>query len=526
MDNQMKRWLSILAVVAAALIIGAYLWLSNQPDPPKIVSDISEFLGRGSDEPEEFPSAVARRGTVRTEVSANGRVEPEARQELSFEMPGRVVRVLVEAGDTVLAGDPLARLDDEQLMIQVRQAEAALQSTETSLAEVVARARPEEQAAAEANLRAAQAQVEAATANLNQLEDGATYAQIAAAEAALTSAMADQKAAKDMHDLTMTCFTYYGQEYCPALGPFEEQARYSLAAADAAVTAAQARLYDLWSGADDAQIHAAEANIAAAAAMQDAAEAQRDLLLADTPEAQVASATSFIHQARVALELAKLALERATLVAPIDGVVAAVDITEGQFVGNGVTVITLIDTSRFHVTVEVDEADIADVSRGMTAEIHVDALPDLALNGRVERIAPSAGWSQLGALMPLGTGTTGAGAASLGAGLSAPGAVTYEMTILLDETDEALRTGMTASAVIQVGEVADVLLIPTWLVRTDWDTGQAYVMQPRGDEYARVDLQLGVRGNGVVQVLDGLEEGDVVVLIQESMIEAIMEARQ
>ena len=130
----------------------------------------------------------------------------------------------------------------------------------------------------------------------------------------------------------------------------------------------------------------------------------------------------------------------------------------------------------------------------------------------------------LGTLMPLGMGT--AGAASLGAGLSAPGAVTYEMTIHLDEIDESLRTGMTASAIIRVGEVADVLLIPTWLVRTDWDTGQAFVMQRRGDEFLRVDLQLGVRGNGVVQVLDGLEEGDEAILIQESMIETIMEARR
>jgi HlyD family secretion protein len=522
----MKRWLSILGIVAIALVIGAYLWYANQPDPPKIISDITEYLGGGPKEPEELPSAVARRGTVRTEVSANGRVEPHAREGLAFEMPGRVVQVLVEEGSAVEAGELLARLDDEQLVIQLRQAEAALLSAEAGLAEVIAGARSEEQAAAQANLQAAQAQVEAATANLSQLEDGASYAQIAAAQAALASAEIERKRAEEMHDLTMTCFKFYGQEYCPALGPMEEQARYSLAAADAAVTAAQAQLYDLWSGADDAQIQAAEANIEAAAALADAAGAQRDLLLADTPEAQIAAAASFVHQAQVAVEVAKLALERATLVAPIDGVVAVVDITEGQFVGSGVAVIAVIDTSSFYVTVEVDEVDIAGISPGMTADIRVDALPDLTLNGRVDRIATSSGGLELRALMPSGMGATGAGAAALGAGVSAPGAVTYEMTILLDETDESLRAGMTASAIIQVGEVADALLIPTWLVRTDWDTGQAYVMQQRGDEYVRVDLQLGVRGNGVVQVLDGLEEGDVVVLIQESMMETIMEAHR
>lgn len=488
----------VLGVVVVA-VVGAVIWqpwLTREPE-------------------EETRATVVERGMLVVTVSASGSIEPEAQVALSFDVPGRVTEVLVEVGEGVQAGDPLARVDSEQLALQVQQAEAVLEAAQAQLALLKAGPRPEEIAATEASLRAAQAQVSTAAANRDQLEGGASDAQIAAAEAQVASAMAQQKVAQDTHDMTMKCVTITmpdgkEREICPALGTPEEQARYSLHAADEALAAAQAQLDELLAGADADQVRAARASVWAAAAQQDAMQAQLDLALAGASEEQVAVTEAQVAQAQAALDMAELALERATLCAPFDGLVAVVNVTVGQMAGGGLPAVMLVDNSRFHVSVQVDEVDVAELAEGQPVEVTLDALPDVVLSGMVERIAPAAAGM----------------AASAGTGVAAPGVVSYDMTIVLDPTDAPVRAGMSANATVMVEELADVLLIPTWVVRIDRRTGQTYVQRQAGEQTERVDVQLGVRGNGVVQVLGGLGEGDVVVLIQKEMFEAIMEEMQ
>ena len=95
------------------------------------------------------------------------------------------------------------------------------------------------------------------------------------------------------------------------------------------------------------------------------------------------------------------------------------------------------------------------------------------------------------------------------------GAVSYPVIITLDGNDSSLRTGMSATARIMVEELTNQLLIPNWLVRVDQTTGETYVYRQTPDGNERVNIRLGVRYEGVSQVLNGLEEGDVLVLIRE-----------
>ena len=502
-----------LGIVVVAAVVGVVVWQSRMAAPVE-----GELL-----------SAVVERGTVNVTVSASGSIEPEARVNLAFEVPGRAVEVPVEVGDAVQAGDVLARLDSEHLALQVRQAQAALASAEASLAQIQAGARPEEIAAADAVLNTMQAQVSAAAANRDQLDAGAGDAQIAAAEAEIASAITQQKMAEDAHDMTMTCVTMdmYGQEVeiCPALGPFEEQARYGLQAADKALAAAQAGLDEMLAGADENQVRAARASVQAAAAQRDAAQARLDMALTGATDEQITAVGAQVAQAQAALDIAELALERATLYAPFDGVVAAVKVAVGQMTGGGMPAITLLDNSRFHVDVEVDEIDVAQLAEGQPVQVTLDALPDVVLGGTIERIAPTAGG--LGSMSAGMAASMGAGGlTALGAGMTSPGVVSYDMMVALDAIDAPVRAGMSANATVMVEEITDALLIPTWVVRIDRDTGQPYVQRRVWGQTERVDIQLGMRGNGVVQVLSGLEEGDEVVLVQEEMIEVIREEMQ
>jgi HlyD family secretion protein len=477
----MKR--TVLFVILGVVLVAAVgYWFVWRPRQTEVETEVR--------------SATVERGTLLVAVSASGSIEPQSRVDLVLQLPGRTAEVAVEVGDSVKAGDVLVRLDSEELVLQVEQARAALTSAEARLAQLQGDARPEEVEAAEANVRAAEAQLSAAHANLAQLQTGATEGQIAAAEAEVASALTQQRQAEEVHDMTMKCVTFKipgtGQKktICPALGAPEEQARYNLNLADKSLAAAQARLDEVLSGADVDAVRSARANVAAAEAQRDAAQAQLDKLVAGATAGQTAAAKAQVAQAEAALELAELALEKATLYAPFDGVVAAVNVTAGEMAPAGLPAITLLDTSEFHMTVGVDELDVGRLEVGQEVQVGLDAIPEADLAGVVERIAPAATFEG--------------------------GVVTYDVVIALEKTDVPIRVDMTANATIVVEELSDVLKIPTWVVRVDKDTGQMYVNQREGEEIVRTDIELGVRYEGIAQVLGGLSEGDEAIWVEES----------
>jgi len=118
-------------------------------------------------------------------VSAAGEVVARRSADLGFRLPGTVLEVLVEEGDTVRAGQELARLDTAELELQIQQAEAGLAGAQANYERLLEGASPEDVAAARAQVAQAQAQ-------LQTTQGSVTGQDIAAAEAALQQALARQ----------------------------------------------------------------------------------------------------------------------------------------------------------------------------------------------------------------------------------------------------------------------------------------------------------------------------------------------
>jgi len=484
---------TILGLVAVAAVAGVIYWRTQA----------------GQQSGEARRTATVRRDTLTVSVSTSGNIEPERRVDLTFEASGTVQEIPVTLGAPVEAGDVLAQLETATLELQVQQAQAGLDAAQAQLASLQAAPQAQAIAAAEANVETAQAQVSRAAAQLNQLTGGPSQAQLAAAEAQLVSAEVREEQAQEAHERTMECFTInipppYGngeeRTICPGLGAPEERARYNAQAAHAALEAARAQLEAVRSGPDADQIRAAEAQVRSAIAQREAAEAELALERADPTAAELEAARARVKQAQASLDQAQLSLDGATLRAPFDGVVGAIEIAEGQIVSSGQTAIVLADISRFTAEMAVDELDVAQLSEGQSAVVTLEALPDLTLEGRIARIAPAAQEAS----------------ADLAASIDAAGTATaYDVTIALDPTDAPIRAGMTANATIDVSQVTDALVIPTWIVRVDRTTGQTYVHRPTGGEPERVDIEIGARFNGTVEVVSGLEEGDRLILVQQ-----------
>jgi len=393
-----------------------------------ILSILVVVLAACSSAPTPTPDASAAAQPLPAVVSASGKVLPEQWANLSFRAGGPIVELKVQSGETVKAGDLIARLDDVDAKLAVAQADAALTMAQAQLAQLKAGARAEQIAQAEQVVAQAEAAWQGAQAQYDQLRSGVRGADIAAAEAALAQAAAQRKVALDLHDKTLDCFKVpnYG-EICPGLGTSEEQARAALAAAEEAYSAAQKRVAQLKAGATKNELAAASANIDAAKAQWEQAKAQLDLVKAGATSEQIAVADAGVKQAQVAVDTAKAQLDKLQLLAPFAGTIGTVTIRSGEVAAPGQPIVTLGNLGSLRIeTTDLSETDVARVKMAQPVKVTFDALPGKTITGKVTRIAP----------------------------MSTPGqsAVNYVVTVSLDQIDPALRWGMTAFVDVQVGE--------------------------------------------------------------------------
>ena len=375
-----------------------------------VVLGVVGFLGyqRLSASAQSITTATPAAKSKEDVVSAEGNVVPKSASDLAFRAGGRVIEVLVAEGDVVKQGQPLIRLQDDELRIAVAQAQAALDLAKANLAQIEQGARPEEITAAEGVLRAAQAQLGAAAADRDRLTGGATDAAIAAAQARLASVLVDQKLAQDTLD-KLPDFVH---------GTPEEQLRYRVNAANKGVDAAQKALVEATSGSVQ-QVKVAQSNVAAATAQRDIAQARLNQLKNGATQAQIDAAKAGVAQARAALDAAQTALNEATLKAPFDGTLAMINVDVGQVIGPGLVVASIADLQSWEVeTDDLSEVDVVNVQPGQSVSITLDALPAVTLNGVVTSITPRSTVKR--------------------------GDVTYTVKIKIKNLDSRLRWGMTA----------------------------------------------------------------------------------
>lgn len=210
-------------------------------------------------------------------------------------------------------------------------------------------------------------------------------------------------------------------------------------------------------------------------------------LRVDIAEANWETAKLNLEIAELSLESAELNLEKAVIVAPFDGVVADITITEGGEISAATLAtpaISLVDTSEIEMRGFIDEIDVAMVKVGQAANITLDALPDEEIKGEVAFISL--------------VGTIRAGV------------VSYDTTITLENPVAGLRDGMSATAEVIIERRDDVLLIPNRAIRGTWENPKVEVLVD--EQVKEREITLGLTDGINTEVLSGLEEGEKVVL--------------
>ena len=460
----------------------------------------------------EKPTYVVQRGKITKQLEFTGRISAVEETELYFKTGGYVKRVLVERGDQVQAGDLLAELEIDDLLKQMAQAEVTLNTAQLRLDEAE-KALERQIALAKLDLTAAEAQLaQAQNANADavvQAEISLAVAQeqlarlraqrasytadvvtvrigLAQAEDAVARAEIEYQKALERHWEPQEVRDAYARSLQQAEWNQEiAQARYDQALAaqqvythdlkiqELAVTQAEAKLTQLQGGED---------SLLAIEVQQ--AQQQLEWLNEGVDPVLV----NEVNQAQLALERLQAQVADAQIVAPMDGQVLSLSVYAGRPAEAFKPVIVVADPLAIEVSADLSSSQLQEMVEGQEAVVALRAYPGQTWHGTV-RCLP----------YPYGSGGGTEGLA--GADKST--------RIRLEGDLSGLQLGDLARVTIVLEEKDDVLWLPPAAIRIF--QGREFVIVQDVDRQRRADVEIGIGSDDRVEILEGLEEGQIVV---------------
>jgi HlyD family secretion protein len=414
--------------------------------------------------PSNVSTATIKRGSLTQVVSASGTVAARPPVDWTFQSSGQITRLDVQVGDRVKAGQVLARLDTTDLELAVALALVSLDSARTKLEQTQDGATSAELASAKASLSSARSAYQAALSKYNL-----TDAQIAKARAQLDKAAATLERAKLAYD-------WHAHDWLD-IKPENSQQKTDMDDAQTAYDLTLAAYNQSAAEIDDSSLRSASAQVAQAQYNLD--KLQRE----PTPE-NLAIKQGEVKQAEASLAQAQAQLDNAILTAPFDGTIADVAVQVGQRVGASTRVMVLANLGRLTVKVDLAETDLPSVRVGQPVQITLDAVSGATYTGTVDEINL--------------VGTT------------TQGVVNYSATVVIGDANDAIRPGMNANVSIITQQSDGVLLIPNRAIKTAGQQRLAVVV--RNGQQVEVPITLGMSNDLETQVVEGLREGDVVLV--------------
>lgn len=179
-DEMGRKWMMIGIVVF--VLVGVGYGVSSVMRRMKLMMNQPRF-------------AEVRRGDILVRILETGTIEPVEQVIVKSKVAGRILDLKVDEGDTVRAGDLIARIDPVEIERQKRQMEADLAAARARLEQAILTQRVQRESIA-ADLAQAKADLQAAEENLRKLKAGARPQEIAQAEAEVSRAQANLEDAK------------------------------------------------------------------------------------------------------------------------------------------------------------------------------------------------------------------------------------------------------------------------------------------------------------------------------------------
>jgi HlyD family secretion protein len=202
-----------------------------------------------------------------------------------------------------------------------------------------------------------------------------------------------------------------------------------------------------------------------------------------------ALARTALEQARASLELAQAKLDQTVIHAPVSGTLIARSVEPGNVVQAGKELMALAPVGETQVVVQIDEKNLAQLRLGQQALASADAFPKERFAAELIYINPG-----IDALR---------------------GSV--EVKLRVANPPDYLRQDMTVSVDIEVARSRDTVVVPADAVR-DPNGAQPWVLAVSGWRVERRAVKLGLKGDGRIEVLEGVAPGDYLVAASEQAV--------
>jgi HlyD family secretion protein len=375
---------------------------------------ISVFASR-KEEAEVMTVKLEVKPELRQTVTASGEVRPIRYIKLTSEVPGRIEEIYVNAGDQVVQGKPLVRVDPTQLQssqeAQWAAAQGAINDIQNARNAV---------ASAQQGLVVAESSVASARQQLVSLQTSVDRAQVD-----LNTAQRELKRNSDLIEAGVASRS----EYDAARDRFDQ--------AKIALQTAKANLESQRIAVKEAQERATQQKLA----VQEA-------------RTGIKSSEMRANQQAALLRGQSSQRSKATQLSPLTGVIADIPTRVGEYAVAGLSttpLMTIADMSTINVEVNVDETEISNVEVGQQAKVKVDALGDKEVNAVVTQKNP---------LAVSKSDTQGGLSNRVNVQEAKEFKVTVELRDMPDEIRNGLRPGMSATATITTKTKNNVIAVP------------------------------------------------------------------
>jgi len=460
---------------------------------------VGSVLMTRTDTPEVTVVKVEPRKELRSTVTSSGEVRPIQFMNLTSEVQGRIEEIYVKEGDQVTKGQPLVRLDPNQLRSNSDAQVAAVQT-------------------AQDEIRVSESQVTAAQNQLNQSQQQLNVTQVAVdvARQGVIAAQTDVDKAQVEFNAATRELKRNAQllENGVVSRQVYDESKDRLDSATASLHTARSNLDSRKLSVKDATARVAQQEVVVR-------DARRGV---ETARLNVAGSQSRANQQMASLRGQRNQLDKTLQVSPINGVIAEIPSKVGTFAVAGLSttaLLTIADMSTINVEVKVDETSIDKVEVGQKAKIKVDAFGDREIVGEVNQKTPLAvGKSQ----------TSGGLSTNINVQEAKEFRVVIELKDLPDDIKNGLRPGMSATAEITTKVVNDVIAVPLQAViekkpdATPTPAIQGDLVVPsdkpkpitgvyvlNAGKAKFVEVEPGIIGESDRQIISGLKEGDEVI---------------